>query len=240
MEAECFIISLTKSQESIILKFLDKKIEAILFDMDGVLIDSYEMHKKGLELTSAEYGFKVSEADFISIFGKTSYEGMKSLPYCKDWSKEKIMEFNDKQDGMFRKIFRDKPALIAGALEFAREMKSNGLLMAIGTSAPRANAEVFIDSLNLDGLFKTIISGDDVANGKPNPEIYLKCAELMKIKPEHCLVFEDSIMGIQSGKAANMSVIALSTTHKKNELSAADYIVRDFRDEQLKKILKYN
>ena len=222
------------------MKFLNKNIEAVLFDMDGVLIDSYNMHKKALELTAAEYGFNVSESDFISIFGKTSFDGMSSLPYTKGWSFEKITEFNDKQDGMFRKVFVKEPLLISGALEFARKLDANNIPIAIGTSAPRANAEVFIESLNLDGLFKSVVSGDDVANGKPAPEIYLKCAEQLNANPENCIVFEDSIMGIRSGKAANMFVIALSTTHDLSELKEADCIIKHFNDEELEKVLKIN
>jgi beta-phosphoglucomutase len=222
------------------LKFLNKNIEAVLFDMDGVLIDSYNMHKKALELTAAEYGFNVSESDFISIFGKTSFEGMSSLPYTKGWSKEKIIEFNDKQDGMFRKVFAKEPALIPGALEFVKKLDSLNIPLAIGTSAPKANAEVFIESLNLNGLFKSIVSGDDVKKGKPDPAIYLKCAEQLKANPENCIVFEDSIMGIRSGKAANMFVIALSTTHDKSDLKEADCIIKHFSDAALEKVLIIN
>ncbi len=206
--------------------------------MDGVLIDSYKIHKKALELTADEYGFKVKEEEFVSIFGKTSYEGMRSLPYCKDWSREKITEFNDKQDGKFRELFQKDPQYVLGAQDFLRKVYISGISLAIGTSAPKENAEVVMKAINFNGLFRTVVTGDDVKKGKPDPEIYLKCAELLALDPASCLVFEDSIMGIHSAKTAGMKVIALSTTHKKDELKEADFVVRNFMDYDLESVLK--
>ena len=221
------------------MKFLDNNIEAVIFDMDGVLIDSYPMHKEALEIVAGEYGFKVNESDFVSVFGKTGFEGMRSLEYCKDWSDEKILEFCDKQDMGFRKIFKKKPILIEGSIEFANKLFSFGIPIAIGTSAPRENVDLFLDSLNVSHLFKNIISCDDVLKGKPDPEIFIRCADLTNKKPESCLVFEDSLMGVQAGKAANAFVIALATTHTENELTNADYIISHFKDEKLNKIITF-
>ncbi len=221
------------------MKLLDKNISGVIFDMDGVLIDSYLLHKRALELTAKEYGFSVSEEEFISIFGKTSYEGMKSLPYCNDWSFEKITEFNDKQDAKFRELFKESPQYVLGAIDFARKALFSGLSLAIGTSAPKENAQVFLDSINFVGLFSSVVTGDDVKKGKPDPEIYLKCSEQLGISPADCLVFEDSLMGIESAKAAGMTVIALSTTHKKEELKSADFVVRNFMDYDLDNLVKF-
>ena len=221
------------------MKFLDNNIEAVIFDMDGVLIDSYPMHKEALEIVAAEYGFKVTEDDFISIFGKTSFEGMRSLQHSKNWDDEKILEFCNKQDMMFRKIFKKKPALIKGAIEFAEKLFSLGIPVVIGTSAPKGNVEIFLDSANVRHLFKNFISCDDVSKGKPDPEIFLRCAELTNKQPENCLIFEDSLMGIEAGKVARAFVVALSTTHKVHELTNADYIISHFKDEKLNKIITF-
>ena len=219
------------------MKFLDNNIEAVIFDMDGVLIDSYSMHKEALEIVAEEYGFQVTESDFVSLFGKTGFEGMRSLQYCKDWNDEKILEFCDHQDKMFRKIFKKKPVLIEGAIEFAENLFTAGIPTAIGTSAPRENVEIFLDLINVRHLFKNFVSCDDVSKGKPDPEIFIRCAELTNKKPENCLVFEDSLMGVEAGKSAKAFVIALSTTHKEYELTNADYIISHFKDEKLNKII---
>jgi beta-phosphoglucomutase-like phosphatase (HAD superfamily) len=221
------------------MKFLNNNIEAVIFDMDGVLIDSYNTHKEALEIVAAEYGFKATENDFVSLFGKTGFEGMRTLNYCEGWSDEKILEFCDKQDAMFRKIFKKNPLLIEGSLEFAEKLFGFGIPIAIGTSAPKENVEIFFDSLNIHHLFKNFISCDDVSKGKPDPEIFIKCAELINKKPESCLVFEDSLMGVEAGKAAKAFVIALSTTHKETELTKADYIINHFKDEKLNKIITF-
>ena len=221
------------------MKFLNNNIEAVIFDMDGVLIDSYNIHKEALEIVAKEYGFKVSENDFLNLFGKTGFEGMRSLQYCKDWDDEKILEFCDKQDMNFRKIFKKRPALIEGSIEFAEKLFSLGIPIAIGTSAPRGNVEIFLDSLNINHLFKNIITCDDVSKGKPDPEIFIRCAELTNKKIETCLIFEDSLMGVQAGKVAKAFVIALTTTHKENELTNADYIISHFKDEKLNKIITF-
>jgi beta-phosphoglucomutase-like phosphatase (HAD superfamily) len=220
-------------------KFLNNNIEAVIFDMDGVLIDSYSMHKEALEIVAGQYGINVTKSDFVSLFGKTGFEGMRSLPYCKNWNDEKVLEFCDKQDAAFRKIFKKKPVLIEGSLDFAEKLFNFGIPMAIGTSAPRGNVEIFLDSLNINHLFKNVITCDDVLKGKPEPEIFIRCAELTNKKPEHCLVFEDSLMGVQAGKAANSFVIALATTHAENELTKADYIISHFKDEKLNKIITF-
>lgn len=219
---------------------MSNKINAFIFDMDGVLIDSYAMHKKALELTAKEYGFIVSEDEFVSIFGKTSYEGMKSLKYCKDWSDEKIYEFNEKQDGKFRELFKKNPKFIDGALDFIKKLYDKKFLIGIGTSAPRENAIAFVDVIGSNGYFKSIITGDDVKKGKPDPEIYIKCSSALSQKPENCLVFEDSVMGIKSAKSAGMKVIGLTTTHNEKELSEADFIINNFKDKRLYDYLEKN
>jgi HAD superfamily hydrolase (TIGR01509 family) len=220
-------------------KFLDNNIEAVIFDMDGVLIDSYSIHKEALEIVAEEYGFTVTDADFKGLFGKTGFEGTRSLQYCKDWSDEKIIGLCDKQDMMFRKIFKERPALIEGSIEFAEKLVNSGIPIAIGTSAPGGNVKIFLDSTNVNHLFRNIISCDDVLKGKPDPEIFIRCAELMNKKSENCLVFEDSLMGVRAGKAAKAFVIALSTTHEKSELTDADYIITHFKDEKLDKIITF-
>ncbi|HQJ74107.1 MAG TPA: HAD family phosphatase [Bacteroidota bacterium] len=217
---------------------MERNIKALIFDMDGVLIDSYSMHKEALEITAKEYGITVSEEDFISIFGKTSYEGIKSLPQFSFWSDEKIYEFNDKQDGRFREIFKTNPRYIEGSKLFLKKIYEKGYLIGIGTSAPKANAEVFLSVFGNNGFFRCVITGDDVLKGKPDPEIYLKCAEALNQKPENCVVFEDSIMGIKSAKSAGATVIALTTTHKADELKEADYIIKNFVDPNLNLIFK--
>lgn len=221
------------------MKFLDNNIEAVIFDMDGVLIDSYPIHKEALEIVAAEYGFTVTEDDFISMFGKTGFEGMRSLDHSKDWDDEKISEFCNKQDMMFRKIFKKRPALIEGSIEFAEKLFALGIPIVIGTSAPKGNVEIFLDSANVRHLFKNFISCDDVSKGKPDPEIFLRCAELTNKEPKNCLIFEDSLMGVEAGKAAGAFVVALSTTHKIDDLANADYIISDFKDEKLNKIITF-
>ena len=102
--------------------------------------------------------------------------------------------------------------------------------MAIATSAPRANVDFTIQYANLGGYFDTILDESFVNKGKPDPEIYLKTAQALGFDPTNCIVFEDSLSGIESGKAAGCKVVGITTTHTHEELSKTDFIMDNFND----------
>ena len=99
--------------------------------------------------------------------------------------------------------------------------------LALASSSPRELIDIFLDKSQLHDIFDFVISGEEVKNSKPNPEIFLKCSQYFNIKPEECLVIEDSVTGVQAAKSANMKCIAIVTSHKKEELSKADLVLDD-------------
>jgi beta-phosphoglucomutase len=213
-----------------IMKNVWREVKAVIFDMDGVLIDSYNIHMRALNTISNERGFKVSDDEFKRLFGLTSEEGIRLLEKMKGFSKGQLDDFVCISDEKFRDFFTEEVKIINGSLDFVRILKNKNILTGIGTSAPHENVDVFLDSLNVRELFDVIVSGDDVSKGKPDPEIYLKASKILCIEPKNCMVFEDSLMGITSAKGAGMYCTALTTTHKADELKIADFIINDFEN----------
>lgn len=109
--------------------------------------------------------------------------------------------------------------------------------MAIATSGIQVNIDFMFEHLPIKQYFTKIINSGDIEKGKPDPEIFLKTAAELGVAPEHCIVFEDSISGVQSGKSANMKVVALTTTHSKDELKEADLVIKDYKELNFKKLL---
>jgi beta-phosphoglucomutase len=210
------------------IKEIWKNTQAVIFDMDGVLIDSYSLHKNVWNSISEKHGFVLDDIEFTKLFGLTSYEGVRSIKQLKGLSDMELDNFVAMTDARFREVFVTQVKLIKGSLEFVKKLKENNFPTGIGTSAPKENVRVFLDSLKINDLFDVIVSGDDVSKGKPDPEIYLKASNSLSIEPEKCLVFEDSLMGITSAKRAGMLCVALSTTHASEDLSIADHVIPDF------------
>jgi beta-phosphoglucomutase len=206
------------------------KFKAIIFDMDGVLIDSYQMHKKAWNTIAKEIGFQLNDKEFKKLFGLTSYEGVRTVKELKHLSDNELNDFIDRVDSTFREMFRHGVQLIDGSIDFVKLIKQKRYPIAIATSAPRENVKSFLGEVRVFNLFNVVVSGDDVHKGKPDPEIYLRTASLLQTDPKECLVFEDSLMGIESAKKAGMTCIAISSTHEKSQLKEADFVIDKFED----------
>jgi beta-phosphoglucomutase len=204
------------------------RFKAIIFDMDGVLIDSYEMHKKAWNTISKEIGFQLNDKEFKKIFGLTSYEGVRAVKDLKNMNEDELNNFVDRVDRKFRELFRNEVQIINGSIDFVKLLKQKRYPIAIATSAPRENVKSFLGEVRIWNLFNVVVSGDDVHKGKPDPEIYLRTASLLNTDPKECLVFEDSLMGIESAKKAGMTCVAISSTHEKSELKNADFVIDEF------------
>ena len=112
-------------------------------------------------------------------------------------------------------------------------IKKRDKKLAIATTAPKENREFVLNALGLEEYFEVILGEEDVQKGKPDPEIYLKTAELLGVAPDSCIVFEDSPVGVASAKNAGMTVVGITTTHSEDELEKADIIVQNFTELKL-------
>jgi len=202
---------------------------AVIFDMDGVIIDSNPFHKISLRLFCEKYGFHLSDEELVKkIYGRTNKEWIANL--FGNLSKEELSRYGEEKESLFREVFKNDIRALDGLPEFLASLKQNNIPIAIGTSAPRSNVDFVLEHTSLGEYFSVILDESDVEHGKPNPEIYLKVAARLGYEPSRCIVFEDSLSGVESARRAGAKVVGVATTHSVEELSHTDFIIRNFKD----------
>jgi beta-phosphoglucomutase len=199
---------------------------AVIFDMDGVLVDSYRAHYQSwIELAEAD-GLRVTEAEFAATFGRTSREIVACLWGEGRYSDAEIAELDQRKEAAYRRIVEaDFPAM-PGAVALLRALRSAGFRLAVGSSGPPENVELVLDRLGTRELFSAIVTGKDVTRGKPDPEVFLIAASRLGVAPANCVVIEDAPAGIAAANAAGMAGVGLTSTGRTpDNLVAADVIV---------------
>lgn len=202
------------------------EVRAVIFDVDGVLVDSYQAHFESWKLVGEENGQVLTEEVFAREFGRTSREIIADIWPAFGESAERIAEFDDRKEALYREIvMADFPAM-EGAVELIDSLDEAGFRLGVGSSGPPENVEMTIKQLGRADLFKGVITGADVSRGKPDPEVFLACAERMGVSPSNCAVIEDAAAGIAAANAAGMASIALvSRGHHRDEYGEAQQIV---------------
>lgn len=206
------------------------ELKAVLFDLDGTLIDNNDVHFKAWKKYLKDNEIQISDEDFKdNISGRTNQDVIEHI-YDKKMSKEEAEKYYLKKEEIYREMYKNDIAPIKGLIEFLKDLKENNVIMAIATSGIQVNIDFMFDNVPIKEYFQVVIDSSDISKGKPDPEIFLVTAEAVKIAPGNCIVFEDSTSGVQSGKAAGMKVVALTTTHTKEELSEADLVINDYTE----------
>lgn len=214
------------------------KYKGYIFDLDGVLIDSSRIHYNGWRKVLGKFNKDFDYETFRSkYFGKRGQETLDMIFGDGKFSQEEARSISDEVDSNFVDTVADAGTPIHGALEFVRSLKEVGEKVALATSAPRQNVDAFLDAFSLRRVFDAEICGDDVSNGKPDPEVFLKAASALSENPKDCVVFEDSFPGVTAAKAAGATCVALLTTASREVLKAADYFIEDFLDKELGRII---
>jgi beta-phosphoglucomutase len=198
--------------------------KAILFDMDGVLVNNHIFHVKAWEAYGEKHGRYLNKQEFDEhVNGQTTKSVIRYM-YENNISEEKVQELSDEKEALYRELYKPHLAPVPGLLELLDKLKNSGWLLAVATSAPTENLRYTIDGLEISPYFDAFVdsSGADIKNGKPAPDIYLKAAKVLNVPAGRCIVFEDSIAGITAGQRAGMQVIALTTTHTPQELAQTE------------------
>jgi beta-phosphoglucomutase len=209
---------------------MDNPIAAI-FDMDGVLVDTYDAHFRSWMEMAVSEGLPFSEADFARSFGRTSREIISQLWGKDRYDDARIAELDWQKEAGFRRIVeKDFPAM-PGAVNLLHALHQAGFRIAVGSSGPAENVQLVVDKLGARELFGAIITGDDVQRGKPDPQVFLLAAERLKVPPERCAVVEDAPAGVAAANAARMASVGLLSTGRTDaDLSAADVVVRSLSE----------
>ncbi|MEJ0054229.1 MAG: HAD family phosphatase [Bacteroidota bacterium] len=201
---------------------------AVIFDMDGVIIDSNPPHKIALRQFCEKYGYKLSDEELVNkIYGRTNKEWIATL-FGKPLTAAELTAYGEEKEKIFRDIYKKDMTALPGLEDFLKKLDQYKIPKAIGTSAPRSNVDFVLDELHLKKYFDIILDESNVQHGKPNPEIYLKVAARLQFSPDRCIVFEDSLSGVASAKAAGSKVVGVTTTHTREELAHTDFVIDDF------------
>ncbi len=205
------------------------KTKAVIFDLDGTLIDNNSYHRRTWEKYLERRGKKISEEEFnANMNGRTNEDAIKYI-FGKETTQEEAMKYTLEKEALYREIYQPFIKPISGLIDFLETLKSKNLPMAIATSGIQPNIDFLFENIPIKKYFKAVVNSSHIKKGKPDPEIYLKAALLLDVPPKNCLVFEDAVVGIKSAKAAGMKVIAVATTQPKEELFEADMIVNDYQ-----------
>jgi beta-phosphoglucomutase family hydrolase len=186
------------------------KRRAVLWDMDGTLVDSAEYHWQAWRDTMAREGSPITREQFLATFGQ------RNDSILRQWLGEKatpdvIQRLGDTKEALYRQHVRNRGITsLPGVSDWLQRLHAQGWLQAIASAAPRANIETILQVLGSSKCFESIVSAEDVHRGKPDPEVFLAAASKLGIPPDRCIVVEDAPHGIEAARAAGMKSIGVN------------------------------
>lgn len=201
-----------------------------LFDWDGVVIDSSDQHERSWELLAKEIGKPLPANHFKRGFGM---KNQFIIPRILGWTdnQQEIHQYSLRKEELYRGIIASEGITpLPGVVNLLQLLQEHAVPCAVGSSTHRKNIETIFQAIGLRDCFQAVVTAEDVDQGKPDPEVFLKSAEKIGIEPHNCVVFEDALVGIEAGLAAGTRVIAVATTHDISELGLASVAVDSLED----------
>ncbi|HEY4035957.1 MAG TPA: HAD family phosphatase [Ktedonobacteraceae bacterium] len=204
------------------------QLQAVIWDLDGVIIDSAEEHRKSWHRLAQAEGLSLTDEQFYATFGMRN-----DVIIPKLWGPmppERIEAMADRKEEYYREFMRNAATPLPGAIELLSALRDAGYRQALASSTPIKNIELVNEILSLDRYLSALVSGESVAHGKPAPDVFLKAAAELEIEPARCLVIEDAVVGVQAAHAGGMLCIAVAGERDLPELRKADLMVKDLRE----------
>lgn len=207
------------------------KPKAFLFDLNGTMIDDMEYHARAWSsILNEDLQAGLSYADVKrEMYGKNR-ELLHRIFGSGHFTPEREEELSLEKERRYQKEYADSLALIPGLDKFLAHAKDNNIQMAIGSAAIPFNINFVLDGLAIRHYFKAIVSADDVVTSKPDPETFIKGAQLLAVQPADCVVFEDAPKGVEAAMNAGMPCIVLTTMHQKEEFNSYNNIIAFVKD----------
>lgn len=206
-------------------------IKACIFDLDGVVVDTAKYHYLAWKQLAASLGFDFSHKDNERLKGvsrMTSLDILLSIGKIELNEEEKLRLAEKKNKEYLKFIYKMEPdEILPGVKDFIEDLKSKGIKIALGSASK--NARTILNKLEIEELFEEIVDGNMVTKAKPDPQVFLIGAELLKTKPEECLVFEDAVAGLEAAHNAGMKCVGVGDP---DTLNMADYNIKGFTDVQ--------
>lgn len=207
-------------------------LKAVIFDLDGVIIDSKELHYKAWQKFFKKRNIEFDKKAFNKFFGEPNKKTIRRHLNVKDKEARKIEAEKEKIVLGSIKNLKPNPYL----LKFLKQLKKERILVGLGTSAPEKTFNIILKKLKIKKYFNITLGEKDVRRHKPAPDIYLDVAKKLKVRPKECIVFEDTSIGIKAAKRAKMKCIAITTSLPRKRLKSANLIIKGFKDINIKKL----
>ena len=214
---------------------ISSSICAVIFDLDGVVVDNMKYHRLAWEKFLVKYAPEIDLKTFSRHFGKKN-DALLEIVFGRNLTLDEVKRYGGEKEFLYRELYADSIETVSGLMEFIKTLKRNKIKTAVASAAPPVNVDFVLNKTGTRKLFDIVMNAEDVKKGKPDPEIYLKTAQRLACSPRSCVVFEDSFPGLAAAKNAGMKVIALTTTYNPDVLKIADFIINDFTEIDLNKI----
>ncbi|MFA5309589.1 MAG: HAD family phosphatase [Dehalococcoidales bacterium] len=202
----------------------DARLEAVIWDMDGVIADTADYHYRAWQDIFRERGVAFSLADFMPFFGRR-HDSIVKFALGDGLTPEEIKAVSDKKQALYRRLVARNVIPLPGAVTLIKALNQNHIKSAIGTSAVPDNVDVILRGMGIENSFQAIAYGTEVAEGKPSPQIFLLAAQKLGAEPAGCVVIEDAIAGVAGAKSAGMKCVAVTNSHPAAALKDADLVV---------------
>lgn len=202
---------------------------AIIFDMDGTLVDNMDFHRQTWILWADREGLRLTEPELLVLTHGTIGEIVARL-FPGDSDPQSLHERGERKEALYRELYAPHLALLPGLKAFLDEAKAAAIPMAVATAGDWTNIAFTLDGLGIRDYFGAIVGGEDVAHGKPHPEVFLLAAQKLGVPPERCLVFEDSLAGVEAARRANMTCIVVNPMTPRETFTDAAHVLHFARD----------
>ncbi len=192
---------------------IEKKTRAVIWDLDGTLIDSADYHWEAWQEVMAAENFTISYEEYVADFGKRNDEILRGR-LGEHLTDDYIARVSLAKEEAYRALVRTRGLeLLPGAARWLARLQQDGWMQALGTSAPRGNIDAVFDALDIARFFNAVMSADQVERGKPFPDVFLAAARKLEVAPSDCIVVEDAPAGIEAARRAGMIALAVRSTH---------------------------
>lgn len=203
---------------------------ALIFDMDGVLIDNTPVQARAFQLLFRDLGLTTNARRLLARLNGMPATKILQTVFTNPVSEKKLKQYADQREFLYRVLYWDKRKEIAGLTQFLQQARAAGFKIGLGTGSAADTIGYIIDHLDLRRYFDVVVGADDVDRGKPHADTYTTTARQLGVLPERCVVFEDAILGEQAAYKAGMRCIALTTTLKPGQFQAPLRIIQDFTE----------
>lgn len=213
---------------------MSNAIQAVIWDLDGVIIDSGDAHRRAWHRLAQHEKLPLTDEQFWSTFGKRNDAIIPLL-----WGPmpaERVSEMAKRKEAYFREFIRQGIAPLPGAIELLSALRDAGYGQALASSTPIENIELISEIVGLKRYLSALVSGESVPHGKPAPDVFLKAAQELGMLPTTCVVIEDAVAGVEAAHAGGMCCIAVAGTRNLPGLRAAELMVKDLTEVNVERI----